>query len=900
MPLTAGTKLGPYEIVAPLGAGGMGEVYRARDTRLGRDVAVKVLPLHLSSNPEVRARFEREAKTISSLNHPHVCTLFDVGREGDTDFLVMELIEGETLAQRLAKGALPPADVLRLGAQIADALDRAHRAGVIHRDLKPGNVMLTKSGAKLMDFGLARATGLAGPGGASGLTQAALTQSPTVAAPLTTEGTILGTFQYMAPEQLEGKETDARSDLWALGCVLYEMATGRRAFEGRSQASLISAIMDRQPEPISKLVPLSPAGLDRLTSQCLAKDPEDRWQNAGDLRRELQWLASEGPGVAPVARGGNASRVRLIPVALGAAALIAVTAIVTGLLMSRGSNRPDTAVRLTLSVPSGTRFAHDVLASGTPSLSPDATRIIFGAVDSLGHRRLWVRSFDSFESHPIPGTDGGSMPCWSPDGRFIAFFSGERLLKLDPAGGAPQVLASIGGGRGVTWGRGGTILFAPSANSGVFRISDQGGPATQVTFPDSTLADISHRYPLLLPDGDHFLFLVHSNAQNVRESACGIHLGSLRTGKIRLLARDFSNTGWMPGHVLFARDGALVAVPFDLRRLTFDGAPRVVAERVGYRGAGSLASFTVSASGAVAYSDQASSSRSRLDWLDRSGMSRDSMVSGPISSLQLSRDGRWLALSTELDTGGSDLWVIDLVRRSRSRMVAWASNESNPVWSPDGTRLLFGSDSSGTRGTYLMRLDGSSQLTRLIPPTRPNDPADWSADGLSIAYLQSPFVGGDRDRSEIWLHSFEDGRSTPLVQGDASYESPRFSPDGAWLAYVSNESGRDEVHVRPVSTSGGRTQISVDGGDQPRWRADGAEIVFRSSTGNIMAVDVNPKSPSDAGVPKRLFTLPADAVWDAFSDHQRFLVARPADDDQTTPLKIILGWSADRSRAKPK
>ncbi len=445
MPLSAGTRLGPYEIVAPLGAGGMGEVFRATDTRLGREVAIKVLPQHLSANPEVRARFEREAKTVSSLNHPHICTLHDVGREGDTDYLVMELVDGETLYQRLAKGALPAAEVLRLGGQIADALDRAHRAGVVHRDLKPGNVMLTRSGAKLMDFGIARATGMAGPASGSGVTMAALTQSPTMAAPLTAEGSIVGTFQYMSPEQLEGKEADARSDLWALGCVLYEMATGQRAFEGKSQASLISSIMTAQPAPIAQLAPLAPPGLERLVQACLAKDPAERLQSAHDIRMQLAWLAeggSQAGGPAPVA-ARRKGRERLAWAVAAVAAAIAAAAVGWSVLRpgGHGAEQPFFA-----SIAPAADEVRAQVNAGAITLSPDGSRLA-KLVVRAGEQLISVYDFTTGNSNVLESTKGAEYPFWSPDGRWIGFFVDGKLAKVEATGGPSQVLADAFAGR---------------------------------------------------------------------------------------------------------------------------------------------------------------------------------------------------------------------------------------------------------------------------------------------------------------------------------------------------------------------------------------------------------------------------------------------------------------------
>jgi len=501
MPLTPSTRLGPYEIVAPLGAGGMGEVYRARDTRLGRDVAIKVLPQHLSANAEVRARFEREARTISSLNHPHICTLHDVGREGETDYLVMELVEGETLADRLKRGPLPVMEVVRFGVEIADALHRAHRAGVIHRDLKPGNIMIAKSGAKLMDFGLARATGLVGPASGSGMNVAALSQSPTVAQPLTTEGSIVGTFQYMAPEQLEGRETDARSDLWALGCVLYEMATGRRAFDGATQASLISAIMRDSPRPMAELAPMSPPALDRLVGALLAKDPDDRVQTAHDVKLQLQWAGdgsstSSQPGasgavIAPRARRGK------VTLAWGVAGAALVLALASWLLPRAPGTGGALRARLTVPGPPGAKL---LSYAESMAISRDGRTLAFIASDSAGTAKLWLRPLDGLDARQLPGTDRASQPFWSPDGRSLGFFADTKLKTIRIDTGRIEALGDAPDPRGGTWGSRGSIVFAPIAMGSLYSVPSDGGAITEVLRPDTTRGETALRYPQFLPD----------------------------------------------------------------------------------------------------------------------------------------------------------------------------------------------------------------------------------------------------------------------------------------------------------------------------------------------------------------------------------------------------------------
>ena len=558
MSLTPGTRLGPYEIVAPLGAGGMGEVYRARDTRLGREVALKVLPQHLSTTPEIRARFEREAKTISSLNHPHICTLHDVGREGETDYLVMELIEGETLAQRLTKGAVPLADLLNWGAQIADALDRAHRAGVIHRDLKPGNVMLTKSGAKLMDFGLARATGLGPASDKSG--------SPTVAGPLTAEGTIIGTFQYMAPEQLEGQEADTRADLWALGCVLYEMATGKRAFEGKSQASLITAIMSSDPPSISALQPLTPPALDRLVRTCLAKDPDERWQSSHDLMAEIRWIteagSQAGAPVTVVAR--RKSRERL---AFGLCAALALMLIVAVSVALRASRRAVSfegrALHVTLQVGKGERLVN---GDRPFAISPDGSRVAL-CVSRGVTTKLFIRSLADGTTVEIAGSENAAWPFFSPDGKWIGFVAAGKLKKIAVAGGTPIVLlAEMPSAMGAAWADDGFIYCVPHLSSGVFRVPEGGGAAQPVTRVRTAEGEIQHRWPDVAPGGKT---IVYAAGYGKEWDEAKIVAERLDTGARRVIVEGGTSPRILPGGILvYQREGSLSAIAFDPVSLT--------------------------------------------------------------------------------------------------------------------------------------------------------------------------------------------------------------------------------------------------------------------------------------------------------------------------------------------
>jgi hypothetical protein len=692
MNLTPGTRLGPYEITAPLGAGGMGEVFRATDSRLGRDVAVKVLPKHLSANPEVCARFEREAKTVSSLNHPHICTLFDVGREADTDYLVMELVEGETLAQRLEKGALPVADVLELGGQIADALDQAHRAGVIHRDLKPGNVMLTKSGAKLMDFGLARATGMTGPGSGSGVTVAALTQSPTVAQPLTAEGTIVGTFLYMAPEQLEGSEADARSDLWALGCVLYEMATGKRAFEGKSPASIISSIMGSQPAPISQLAPLAPPGLERLVQACLAKDPAERLQSAHDIRMQLAWLAEGGSqaGVpAPVAaRRRSRERLAWILAAVGMIAVVALAVLLAApsffLPGSRTTEDPGRVVRFEVTAPPGTRMSGGI----GHVISPEGTALLWPGADSEGRPRRWIRRLDSLESSALPPMVSGAC-FWSPDGASIGFINDDKLRTMSIDGGVPRTVCEAVSYRGASWGAE-YIVFA-GGQGPIFKVPVTGGIPEAVTALDESRGETAHRFPYFLPDGETFLYVALPGKHRVLE----VYAGHVDGREPVFVTNSLISPVYASGHLIFQRGRRLLAQVFDPDALALSGKPVDLGPAPTlWEGAGAT-KVSASRNGTLAYLTPEDPS-TRLVWKDPTSensiedLGTLDLEPGAYKEVEFSPDGHHVALVREVSPEESDIWVLELDRGILTRCLQTAPGSATPPM-PTGLGTSTGS-----------------------------------------------------------------------------------------------------------------------------------------------------------------------------------------------------------------
>ena len=867
MPLAAGTRLGPYEIVAPAGAGGMGEVYRARDTRLNREVAIKVLPDHLSGNPELRERFEREARAISQLSHPHICVLYDIGKQEGADYLVLEYLEGETLGMRVRRGPLPTDQVLKYGAQMADALDKAHQHGVVHRDLKPDNVMLTKSGIKLLDFGLAKpvlgAVGVASSGAAT------MTHSP-----LTTEGTLVGTFQYMAPEQLEGQEADARSDIFGLGCVLYEMVTGRRAFEGKSTAKVVAAIMTTEPAPMTALSPLTPAPLERAVKKCLAKDPEERWQSAGDLSSELRWIAESGSesGMAiPAPVRSQRKLLRWVAIALVAAA-----GILTGFLLRRPAAQP--VLRMAVNLPPSSS-----LVQGQPAvLSPDGQMVVMTLTDVDGKGKFWTRSLSSDTAQPMAETEGAVSPFWSPDSQYIGFFAADgKLRKISAAGGGhAEAVGSIPWAvYGGTWNREGMIVFS-SGHLGLYQISASGGTAVKVPIAEKDQA--AYRWPSFMPDGKRVLV--------TNESLGGIFAVSLATGQVQLvLPGENSPAQYVePGYLLFLRGGILLAQPFDAGSLRTTGSAQSVAESVS-----TGTSFSVSRNGLLLYQ---TASEAQLTWVDPDGK-KISTVGDPgyLSSPYLSPDGRY-AMVTVLPPGQKNqkLWLYDLNQGTASPFTFGNGDDLYPTWSPDSRQVAFASTRGGSQeDIYVKPVGGGSSEQLVLGDEGNKEPDRWSADGR---YILFDYTSTKTKATDIWaLPMFGDHKPFPVVQGPEIDYYGMFSPDGKWVAYESDESGRGEIYVVPFPGPGGKWQVSTRGGLQPLW-PPGKELLYWGVDSRMFAVEYATQGPNFiAGKSRVLFggrSWASAAGFDVSRNDKRWLFALPVGEPNASPLILTTNWTA--------
>jgi serine/threonine protein kinase len=893
MPLSGGTKLGPYEIQSLLGSGGMGEVYRATDSRLDRVVAVKVLASHLNSSPELKQRMEREARAISALSHSNICRLYDIGSQNGTDYLVMEFLEGETLASRLIRGPMPLSEVLRVGISIAEALAVAHRQGIVHRDLKPGNVMLTKSGAKLMDFGLAKTMGAAASASASNppsFTAAATLSGPSPLSPLTTAGNIVGTVQYMSPEQIEGKEADVRSDIFALGAMLYEMASSKRPFEGKSQISLASAILEKDPAPISSLNKQIPVSFERLLDTCLKKNPEDRFQSAQDVKLELEWIAVEKPLAIITTETARANKKERI---FWAAALVA--SLLAGILTTAFLYRPSPSARLIRAVinpPPKTTMNLVGDFAGPPVVSPDGSVIAFTATDSEGKIALWIRPTDSLDARVLPGTEGAIFPFWSPDSNALAFFADSKLKAIDLNNSSPQILADAPFGRGGAWGPGGVIIYSPNTQVALDRVSVDGGNPSEVTKVDLTL-HTSHRWPFFLPDGKHFLYLAinHDSAKSANNA---VYFASLDGHETRQLFRSESNAIYADGFILFARADQLMAQRFDPNSGTLSGTPMSVVKGI----ANDVSTWHMDASGSqngLLVFGSGGSADWELIWANRNakliGTVADKLTN--LFVARISPQGDRIAI--QLDNAQSDIWVQDIARGVRTRLTFGPVANQAPVWSPDGKWIAYNSARNGHSQLYRKHSDGSGDEELLLEENAEGlIPDDWSRDGKSLLYSRN--IGADW---EIRMLPLEGDRKSYVVVPHAITtitSRPHISPNGRWIAYPSAESGAGEVYVAAFGGGQGKWQVSSNGGEQPQWSRDGKELFYVDPTFNQYVVSVTETATAlQFGTPKVLipsanWSAPS-VFYDVTPDGKKILLNR-VEQQVSQSVTIVTDFSA--------
>jgi eukaryotic-like serine/threonine-protein kinase len=887
MRLNSGTKLGSYEISAALGAGGMGEVYRARDTRLGRVVALKVLRPDLASDGDSRARFEREARAVASLNHPHICALYDVGRDGDVDFLVLEHLEGETLADRIARGALPLEDALRIAIEFAGALAGAHRCGVIHRDLKPTNVMLTRHGAKLLDFGLARLR-RGGDGFHAGDRSGESSQAKEQ--PLTAEATVIGTLPYMAPEQVEGKPVDARSDVFSAGVVLYEMVAGRRPFRADSAAGLVADILHSEPEPLSRARPDVPPALENVVRHCLAKDPDDRWQSARDLELELRWIR-ESLARADLAPRGRTARIARLGWLAASAAGIAALALGALLLLDRRARPTQEVIRFTLEVPEGTTIEEGYWSH--PRVSPDGRSVAFTASGASG-RGLWIRPLDGLSARLLPGTEGATAPFWSPDSRSVAFFAGSKLKAVPASGGVPQSLCDVAAVAVCgSWSRDGQIVFAvleAPGQDGLYSVAASGGEPARLN-PRERRGAIEHAfYPHFLPDG-RFLFF---GWLGEGDSDGGLYLASLDSEEVERLqsGRLASRVEYAPpGYLLGAAENSLLAYGFDADRALLTGDSTAVAEDVSVFVSG--ARFSVSDTGVLVYQPIPAAS-AQLSWLDREGRVLGSVGdAGAHDDLCISPDGQRAAVAIgDPRAGSSDLWILPLTEDAPLRLTSDAGDEISPVWSPDGNEIAYAWSRDGAPHVFRLRV-GAPEPELLVPHNgHVQWVCDWSPDGRTIVYI-------DRDPvtlPDLWMVALDgDRKAVPWLQTRFSEVDAQFSPDGRWIAYASDDTGRFEVYVQPFPGPGEKRRISVGGGRMPRWSLDGKEIVYvdREAEPGIVAVAVEGSAAEPAASARALFRLGSRVrSFDVTKDGQRFLVNCDLDASSRTLVHVVVNWTA--------
>jgi eukaryotic-like serine/threonine-protein kinase len=881
-----------YEVTAKIGEGGMGEVYRARDTKLGRDVAIKVLPAAFSADTERLRRFEQEAQAAGALNHPNILVIFHIGTHDGAPYIVSELLEGETLRERMAGAALPQRKAIDYALQIAHGLAAAHAKGIVHRDLKPENLFVTNDGrVKILDFGLAKLTGAAD----GNLSQ---TEVPTRRVD-TDPGLVVGTMGYMSPEQLRGKPADHRSDIFSFGASLYEMLSGKRAFRGDSTAETISAILREDPPDLSETNKTVSPALERVVRHCLEKNPEERFHSARDLAFALESISGvSGQTIATAATLAPLKRNRFLPwIVAGVFALASIVMLPFAISSFRQAPTRANTIRAAILSPENAKF----LPRNQFAVSPDGRQLAFVARGADGKQLLWVRGLEALTAQLLAGTDEATYPFWSPDSRFVGFFAQGKLKKIDASGGPPQTLCDAPNGRGGTWNRDGLIVFAPDNFRPLDRVSAAGGTSTAVTKLDASKLQATHRWPCFLPDGRHFLYRSGSTASASQKENNGIYLGSLDSNEQRLILRNDTSPVYASGYLLFVHDGTLMAQGFNETTFQVTGDALPITEHVQFDFSLARAAFSASENGVLVSQSGTAVADRQLLWFDRSGKQTGSVGEPALyAQIHLSPDGQRVAMAIfDLQAGSPDIWTYELLRNVPTRFTFDPDFDANPIWSPDGSRIVWSSNRKGHYDMYQKAASGAGSEEVLLESEENKIPTSWSADGRFIAYTSTNIKGNTKN--DIWiLPLFGDGKPFPFLRSQFNEVDAQYSPDGRWIAYVSDESGSNQVYIAAFPGPGGKWQVSRTGGTEPRWRGDGREIFFLSPDSKLMAVEVNAKeSTLEIGNAQPLFEVhlanPPGYHYDVTRDGKRFLIDT-AKEGNSAPLALVVNWTADLKR----